>query len=139
MTKCIFSYFMECMQIISEILKTFYTFRLPIVTFSVKSRCNVITTNFLHPLRVTSFMDNPLNSSEHTFVQVYDSNSKPKKVKKVMTFRCQIHQHFTGAFFVCKSFQQLFSSNGWLFDFWCQNFVQKCVSKKLMKLTLGLN
>jgi len=44
---------------------------------------------------------------------------------------CQFHQHFTQAFFVCKSFRQLFSSYVLLCDFWCQKVCMKNALKNV--------
>jgi hypothetical protein len=49
--------------------------------------------------------------------------------------RCQFHQHFTGVFFVRKSFLQLFSSYMYVVKAAETTFVQKI--RMLMKLTTG--
>jgi len=60
-----------------------------------------------------------------------------KKSSLQTSICCKFHQHFTGAIFVGKQIEQLFSSYIGFVIFWQKNIGEKGVRKMLMKLTIG--
>ncbi len=62
----------------------------------------------------------------------YKSN---KIITSTTSIRCQFHHHFTHAFFVQNSFEQLFPAKSLALK---KLLYKKCTRKMLMKLTLEL-